>query len=69
MYTYVSFPEIIYNTCDNKCIRTTISRIIDIALLGGLQLALDQSPRVGKERSYKLEELFQLQRLTAEMHL
>lgn len=69
MYTYVSFPEIIYNTCDNKCIRTTISRIIDIALLGDLQLALDQSPRTGKERSYKLEELFQLQRLTAEMHL
>lgn len=55
--------------CDNKCIRKTISRIIDIALLGGLQLALDQSPRTGKERSYKLEELFQLQRLTADMHL
>lgn len=56
-------------TRDNKCIRTTISRIINIKLLGSFQLALDQSPRVGKERSYKLKELFQLQRLTAEMHL
>lgn len=35
----------------------------------GFQLALDQSPRAGKKRSYKLEELFQLERLTAEMHV
>lgn len=66
----VSYSTIISSIYYNKSFKNNCLQIMDISLLRGLQLVLDQFPAgAGFKKSHRVEELVKLQSQTAESHL